>query len=299
MTVPTVEQLQNYTGLQAIGIAGMSRTLAPAQMETTLQPAFQALKKLNPKHVHYKVCSTFRFSPTTGSIGKAIDLGVEVFKTPLVPLLVAAPILGRYCLFGNLFARMGIGSEGKIYRLDRHPSMSKHPITPAGESDLRLHLAQQTNKKIGLFDILAIQQFQETPFAIDFGDHEIMLFDALKQDELCVIGEIIDSLTSNDTLFSAGSSGIGMALGAYWRQKNVLTPLKWKNATAGKAILVASGSCSQITAAQIKFALHNGFEEISIDTVALANQVKTDFNENSSFILMVAMMYAKTAIALI
>ena len=177
--------------------------------------------------------------------------------------------------------------------------MSKHPITPAEESDLRLHLAQQTNKKIGLFDILAIQQFQETPFAIDFGDHEIMLFDALKQDELCVIGEIIDSLTSNDTLFSAGSSGIGMALGAYWRQKNVLTPLKWKNATAGKAILVVSGSCSHITAAQIKFALHNGFEEISIDTVALANQVKTDFNENSSFILMVAMMYAKTAIALI
>ena len=83
-------------------------------METTLQPAFQALKKLNPRHVHYKVCSTFNSSPTIGSIGKAIDLGVEVFKTPFVPLLVAAPILGRYCLFGNLFARMGIGSEGKI-----------------------------------------------------------------------------------------------------------------------------------------------------------------------------------------
>ena len=29
--VPTAEQLQNYTGLQAIGIAGMSRTLAPAK----------------------------------------------------------------------------------------------------------------------------------------------------------------------------------------------------------------------------------------------------------------------------
>ncbi len=51
---------------------------------------------------------------------------------------------------------MGIGSNGKIFRLDRHPSMSKHPVTPADESDLRLHLSKQTSKKTGLIDILQV-----------------------------------------------------------------------------------------------------------------------------------------------
>ncbi len=81
---------------------------------------------------------------------------MAVFKNKCVPLLVAAPVLDRYCMFGNLFARMGIGSNGKIYRLDRHPSMSKHPVTPANESDLRLHLEKQTTKKTGLIDILQL-----------------------------------------------------------------------------------------------------------------------------------------------
>jgi 3-oxoisoapionate kinase len=85
---------------------------------------------------------------SVGSIGKAIDCGATVFQNKLIPVIGGMPALGRYCLFGNLFARMGIGSNGKIYRLDRHPSMSKHPVTPADESDLRLHLGKQTEKKI-------------------------------------------------------------------------------------------------------------------------------------------------------
>ena len=53
---------------------------------------------------------------------------------------------------------MGTASNGKIYRIDRHPSMSKHPVTPANESDLRLHLGNQTKKKFGLIDITLIEK---------------------------------------------------------------------------------------------------------------------------------------------
>src|ERR1044071_5383333 len=150
---PTAKQLANYPGLDAFGVAGMTRAPSPEEMEQTLLPAFKALKKSGARHVHYKVCSTFDSSPAIGSIGKAIDTGAQVFKNKFIPLLVAAPALGRYCLFGNLFARMGIGSEGSIHRLDRHPSMSKHPVTPADESDLRLHLSKQTVKRTGLLDV--------------------------------------------------------------------------------------------------------------------------------------------------
>jgi len=60
-------------------------------------------------------------------------------------------VAGRYCVFGNLYARLG--AEGEVFRLDRHPSMSRHPITPMDEADLRLHLSKQTRKKIGLLDV--------------------------------------------------------------------------------------------------------------------------------------------------
>jgi uncharacterized protein YgbK (DUF1537 family) len=120
--------------------------------------AFEQIKTTNPRHIHYKVCSTFDSSPTIGSIGKVIDIASIVFNNKIIPVLGGAPHLGRYCLFGNLFAKMGIGSNGQIHRLDRHPSMSKHPVTPMDESDLRLHISKQTSKEIGLIDILQLDK---------------------------------------------------------------------------------------------------------------------------------------------
>jgi len=298
---PTQKQLVNYPDLEAIGVAGMSRTMSPSEMEEDLFSTFTDLAALNPKHVHYKVCSTFDSSPTIGSIGKAIDIGSKVFKSKFVPLLVAAPILGRYVLFGNLFARMGIGSAGEIYRLDRHPSMSKHPVTPADESDIRLHLAKQTRKTIGLFSILDLHQYQQEPKHFNFTD-EIVLFDALKQEDLKTVGEIIDAQTDeNNILFSAGSSGIEMALGAYWQQIGRLkSEPEWGVAKTEAPILIASGSCSAVTAKQISFALNNGFEELAIDTISLANQVSSsDLDENEDFINQIAESYALKAAELI
>jgi len=155
---PSREQLKEYAGLDAIGISGMTRSMTPEGIEKELNHAFNLLKDLHIPHVHYKVCSTFDSSPETGSIGKAIDIGAKIFQSAFIPLVVAAPALGRFCIFGNLFARMGIGSQGLIYRLDRHPSMKNHPVTPSDESDLRIHLAKQTNKHIDLIDILDISR---------------------------------------------------------------------------------------------------------------------------------------------
>ncbi len=273
---PTGEQLKKYPGLNAFGVAGKTRAMSPAEMEQTLLPAFEKLQQTGARHVHYKVCSTFDSSPTTGSIGKAIDTGVAVFKTQCVPLLVAAPVLGRYCLYGNLFARMGIGSNGKIYRLDRHPSMSRHPVTPADESDLRLHLSKQTLKKTGLIDILQLSGdkgslTKELEQVVQQG-FNIVLFDALYQEQLLVIGELIDEQANAGTLFSVGSSGIEMALGQYWNYTNKLQPVAdWKHPGKAEPLLVIAGSCSPVTAGQIISAKAKGFEEIIIDAPAVCN----------------------------
>ena len=125
---PTPDDLARHAGLQAFGVAGRTRAMPPAEMEAALRPALAVLRQCRPRFVHYKTCSTFDSSPTVGSIGRAIDVGMDELGVSHVPVFVAAPDLGRYCAFGNLFARSG--TDPDVYRLDRHPSMSRHPVTP-------------------------------------------------------------------------------------------------------------------------------------------------------------------------
>ncbi|HKW28778.1 MAG TPA: four-carbon acid sugar kinase family protein [Verrucomicrobiae bacterium] len=287
---PTPAQLKHFPKLQAVGVAGFTRSLPAAAMEKELRPAFKKLKALGARHIHYKVCSTFDSSPEVGSIGRAIEVGMEVFHPPFVPLLVAAPALGRYGVFGNLFARFGIGSDGAIHRLDRHPSASRHPVTPMTEADLRLHLAKQTERKVALFDILKVtlpatearmalrQILAERP--------DIVLFDALHSEHLAVIGGLVDTYASaRRPLFSVGSSGIEMALGAFFnlgssRRKEALTQFpdgKKEPPYVGcyENILVGSGSCSPVTESQIAWARKRGFAEVALDASALASPKKS------------------------
>ena len=109
-------------------------------MDEHLPASFRWLKSLDARFCHYKVCSTFDSSPACGSIGRAIEIGARVFGQAMVPLMVGAPQLKRYTFAGHLFA----GYQGETYRIDRHPVMSRHPVTPMDEAILRLHLARQT-----------------------------------------------------------------------------------------------------------------------------------------------------------
>ena len=223
---PTPKQLARFENLQAIGVAGMTRSMTPDAMERALRPALNKLKALGARHVHYKVCSTFDSSPKIGSIGRAIDVGAEIFRASFVPLLVAAPALGRYTIFGTHFARYGIGSAGAIHRLDRHPSISKHPVTPMTEADLRQHLAKQTKKRVALFDILKVElPINEARLALKqllAEKPDVVLFDALHASQLQLIGELMDGYASaKQPLFSVGSSGIEAALGAHWAEPHM------------------------------------------------------------------------------
>lgn len=267
---PTKDQLLQFPDLDAIGVAGKTRAMHPGEMEATLESAFTQLKDQHPLFVHYKVCSTFDSSATIGSIGKAIDIGVEVFNNTLTPIIGGVPALGRYCVFGNLFAKMGIGTNGQIYRLDRHPSMSKHPVTPATESDLRLHLGKQTVKSIGLIDTLQI----EAPIQ-KWTEHiteKLVLLDTQNDAQLLAIGAWMQQLQEEDgILFSVGGSSVEMALGKYWNEHQILKPTEDFHALQKMdTLLVISGSCSPVTAAQIDWALANGFSELVIDAVALS-----------------------------
>lgn len=275
--VPSQSQLDAIPGLNAFGVAGKTRSLSPNEMEQMLIPAFKFLKSTGTAHIHYKVCSTFDSSPTIGSIGKAIDCGASVFGSDLIPVLGGMPPLGRYCLFGNLFARMGIGSDGSIFRLDRHPSMSIHPVTPSSESDLRNHLGKQTIKKIGLVDVLQLEKAIDS-WEVNPNDSKVILLDALNDAHLEKIGEWLDAETrKGKPLFSVGSSGIEMALGKHWNKQGVLSSISyWPQAGKSSPLLVISGSCSPVTAGQIAYARSAGFEEIILDVKKNCNEDRAE-----------------------
>jgi uncharacterized protein YgbK (DUF1537 family) len=259
---PDRADLRRFDGVRAAGVASTSRAMTPAEMDASLGPVFESLRALGAPLCHYKVCSTFDSSPTLGSIGRAIDIGARVFGSRVVPLVVGAPVLRRYCAFGNLFATLA----GETYRIDRHPVMSRHPVTPMDEGDVRVHLSKQTSKRIALMDLLRLSG---SPEEIDgryreliASNPEVVLFDVLDDDRLAEAGRLI--LRSGEP-FAVGSSGIEYALTASWRRSGFLpaTP-SLKTPGPAERLLVVSGSCSTVTQGQIEWAERNGFEGIRV-----------------------------------
>ncbi|MCA9128455.1 MAG: four-carbon acid sugar kinase family protein, partial [Planctomycetales bacterium] len=251
--------------LRAVGVAGWSRTMSLHEMDKELLPAFQRLKELKPSFVHYKTCSTCDSSPNIGSIGRAMELGKQVFGDDWIPILIAAPHLGRYQAFGNLFARSGLDSEP--YRLDRHPTMRCHPITPMQEADIREHLQLQTPLSMGLCDCLQIDQQDTADF---HASSDAILFDAIYQRHLPSIGRIVQSTSQLEApRFLIGSSGVESALITAWEETGRLEQMRSHapgrpQFGAVEQLLVVTGSCSPVNDRQIGWAEQNGFDTIAL-----------------------------------
>ncbi len=270
---PLPEHLQGrFANLRAIGVAGVSRSMTSVEMERELWPRLTALKALGAPVTHYKICSTFDSSPTIGSIGKAIDIGYEVFDCPIVPLLVGAPSLKRYVAFGNLFATVG----DTTWRLDRHPTMSRHPVTPMDEGDLRIHLGKQTPRRLDLIDLRHLAAEDKLIEArlreMIAAGTEIVLFDTLDDDHLLKIGKLIWQMAQDRPVFTVGSSGVEYALTGWWRKAGIIDkPQVSQQATRARQIVVMSGSASPISAQQIDHAIAQGFCDIRLDSARLVN----------------------------
>lgn len=281
---PAPADLERFPGVRAVGVAGTSRAMTPAEMEEALPPVFERLKALGAPLTHYKACSTFDSSPEIGSIGRAIDLGQRVFRSPYVPLVVGAPVLRRYCLFGNLFATAG----AETFRIDRHPTMRSHPVTPMDEGDLRVHLGRQTSKRIGLVDLLQLNEARLR--AVLAEGAEVVLFDVLDGERLARVGGLIEATGPS---FAVGSSGIEYALVGHWRLSAPPRPA----AEPARQVLVLSGSCSPATAGQIGWALGHGFEGVRLDGEASARRTLDALGRGRSVVLYTARGPADPAIA--
>lgn len=242
--LPSPQEFAPFAEYQAAGLAGISRSQPPAWMDEHLPAAFAWLKSLNAQYCHYKVCSTFDSSPRIGSIGRAIDIGLRVFQQERAALIVGAPQLKRYTFAGHLFAAY----QGRVYRIDRHPVMSRHPVTPMDESDLLLHLARQSPAAVDLIDV----------------------HDAATQ---LAAGQVLLDLPPAARPFVVGSSGVEYALLAALRARaQIVRAAVFAPLAALPRMVVVSGSVSPTTERQIGFALQHGFDAVPVDAVALARR---------------------------
>ncbi len=244
--------------LQALGVAGTARALAPAAMRAQIEPVAACFEALRPAVTHYKCCSTFDSAPAVGNLA----VGLQALRRPLhddVSLVVGGqPGLGRLCVAGTLFASAGQG--GPLHRIDRHPTMSVHPVTPLHEADLRRHLAGLGLADVGLLDLRHLDEDDDAALDAAFADRlaglppgpGALLVDVARQAHLGRIGRWLVARARQRSQLVLGASSVAQAVVA-GHGDGLPAAAGGVPAAAGPVFLLV-GSQSPVSAAQCEHA---------------------------------------------
>lgn len=264
--IPDPALAARFAGAAGIGIATTARSHGPDWMATHLPEPLSWLHALGAPLLHYKICSTFDSAPHVGNIGRAMELALTLRPSAAVPLLTAAPAMRRYQSFGHLFA----GTSEGVFRLDRHPVMAHHPVTPMAEADLLRHLAAQTSLPGALIDLEALATNPQARLdqALASGAR-ILSIDSIDAASESAAGRL---LWKNRAAMSLvfGSQGVEYALVRHWQETGMIAPPP-PAPTAGAVAQIAavSGSVSPVTARQLAWAGANGFALLPFDAAAV------------------------------
>ena len=273
--VPRGREVAVAEAYDVVGVAGVARALPTKEIEAEVRPALEWFLELGVGAVQYKVCSTFDSSEWTGSIGRAVEVLIDVFGSQVVPVLPAQPEYGRYTVFSNHFARFG----GEFFRLDRHPIMSVHPTTPMGEADLVRHLSRQTRLPVSAVHLPELN----APGAGLEGWHEraqrangrgLVVIDALTDDDIAQAARAILRLGPVPVRACVGSGGLSWGLAKALLKASVRPG---RRAACGdgeqeivgqRGVLALSGSCSSHTWRQIEVASRHGWATVRLSAGA-------------------------------
>lgn len=270
--IPSDALMSRFSSARAIGIASTARSKSPAWMAENLPRYLTWLDATKAPVLHYKTCSTFDSSPETGSIGKAIEVGLSIRRAKAVPVVTAAPQMRRFQAFGHLFA----GTFEGVYRLDRHPVMSQHPVTPMDESDLLQHLSKQSELPSSLIDyeMLLTDAQPVLERALQSGT-KVLSIDSMDPISEQAVGRLIWENRAALS-FVAGSQGVEYALVRHWIATGMIGTAPAPVAADKVDIIAAvSGSVSPITADQLALAAADGFELLGFSAHSVCGDAST------------------------
>ncbi|WNC93271.1 four-carbon acid sugar kinase family protein [Paraburkholderia sp. FT54] len=282
---PDAARLSMLDKLDAIGVAGAARTMPPAAQAQELERVGAAFAALGVRVMHYKVCSTFDSAPETGSIGVAIRTLREYCANELVAVVGGQPNLRRYCVFGELFAAAGADDNAQsIYRIDRHPTMSRHPVTPMNEADLRVHLQRQGVKNVQSIDWRCyargdVELHAQVQRRLD-SQPDAVLFDVLDDSHLQAIGRVIARhAAASAPLLAVGASSVAQAY-ALMRANRAEPAAEEARTTpmlvrARGPVFVLAGSLSPLTEVQIGAA--QSYLRVELDPLKMTGDAASDY----------------------
>lgn len=192
----------------------------------------------------------------------------------------------RFQYFGHLFA--GFGEE--VYRLNRHPVMSHHPVTPISESDVAAYIGIQTSSVE--LRCINTETLLKTP---DVAWEAIQRSDRTSLRGLTIDSTDAETETAAGALiwgsrdicrFVVGSQGVEYALIRHWQAEGYLPLVPPVDGTdAADVIAVVSGSVSQTTEEQISWSLNNGFACIRFDVLAVIHGEQALAEENQRVVV--------------
>ena len=222
----------DVAGLDAWGVATPARSLDRAAIEALGRRIGKGVAAHAPELVHVKVCSTFDSGAELGNIALFTQAIAKHSGIPDIAVVGGQPSLGRHAVFGTLFAR---GPDNAVHRIDRHPVMSRHPVTPMHEADLIRHLGR-----------LGLERLHHVARCRQGGDFP-RFYDVLEQADLTTVGR--DLRASARRLVVMGPSSVAEAWFADHVGRHV-APSAASRSSSGP-IFAFAGSRSSVTTAQI------------------------------------------------
>ena len=228
--------------VDAVIIALKTRTIP---VEDAIEQSLQAmnwLKNAGAKQFFFKYCSTFD-STDEGNIGPVIDALMAGLETQFTIACPAFPETERTIFKGHLFVGDKLLSDSP---------MKDHPLTPMTDSNLVSTLSRQTSQKVGLVEYTNISggpsEIKKAFNQLQKEDVAIAVTDVLNDEHLYFLGEAV-----KDFKLITGGSGIALGLpsqlNSYKNLKEETTLHKLPEVLGKELIL--SGSCSEMTLAQI------------------------------------------------
>ena len=223
-------------------IALKNRTIPVEEAVEEARAALRWLRAGGAERVFWKYCSTFDSTPAgnIGPVAEALMADLGVAQTIYCP---AFPENGRTVYRGHLF----VGDQ-----LLQDSSMKDHPLTPMRDSNLLRLLHSQVRRDTGLVSLDQItagaEAVSETLAALRQKSVAHVVVDAVKTEDLRVLAKALSDMT-----LLTGGSALAEFLPAEYMAAGLFkgSEKKPKAFAKTKGQIVLSGSCSQMTRAQV------------------------------------------------
>lgn len=192
--------------------------------------------------IFFKYCSTFD-STEKGNIGPVTDALMKALKAEITVVTPALPVNGRTVIHGHLFV------NGKLLN---ESGMQDHPVTPMADANLLRVMEKQSQGQAGLVDLVTVLQgadaIKSQLTTLQNQGVRYAITDAITMENLLPIAQ-----AAKDLPLLTGGSGLGAAIatvqtGIAWQRD---TALGEKPAATQRKAVILSGSCSQMTNAQV------------------------------------------------